>query len=250
MKRLHRAFSLIELLVTTAIVTLMAGLMVPALRQAKAAAQRAVCTSNLRQMGLAAQMYVDDYRRFFPYQVSLNGGADMLWYFGLESPYCSGGACPPGSRPLDLTRALLFPYHRKQHGIEVCPSYDYRSPKWRQKFDKVTSGYGFNRLQFLKSPASLSNSPSTVVWFADAANINTIQPPASMSNPMLEEFYYVHPYHTEIPTTHFRHGERAMVLLMDGHVEAMAMAPGTRDTRWPGAHVGRLNPTGDWRLFE
>ncbi|MCX7915011.1 MAG: type II secretion system GspH family protein, partial [Verrucomicrobiae bacterium] len=209
----NRAFTLIELLVTVGIVALLGALFLPALRQARHAAQRGICTSNLRQLGLATHMYLDDFGKFFPYQVSLNGGADMLWYFGLESPYCSGGACPPASRPLDLTRALLFPYHRKQHGIEVCPSYDYTSPKWRQKFDKITSGYGFNRLQFLKSPSQLSNSPSAVVCFADAANINTIQPPASMSNPMLEEFYYVHPFHTEIPTTHFRHGGRAMVLM-------------------------------------
>ncbi|MDW8344970.1 MAG: DUF1559 domain-containing protein [Verrucomicrobiae bacterium] len=245
-----RAFTLIELLVTIGIVALLGALLLPALRQARYAAQRGICTSNLRQLGLATHMYVDDFGKFFPYQVSLNGGADMLWYFGLESPYCSGGACPPASRPLDLTRALLFPYHRKQHGIEVCPSYDYKSPKWRQKFDKITSGYGFNRLQFLKSPSQLSNSPSAVVCFADAANINTIQPPASMSNPMLEEFYYVHPFHTEIPTTHFRHGGRAMVLMMDGHVEPMTMAAGTLDSRWPSANVARLNPNGDRSLFE
>lgn len=246
----RHGFTLIEMLVTMGIVLLLAGLLLPALRQARHAAQRTLCTGNLRQLALATHMYVDDYGKFFPYQVSLNGGADMQWYFGLESPYCTSGACPPASRPLDLTKALLFPYHRKQHGIEICPSYDYSSPKWRQKFDKITSGYGFNRLQFARSPSQLSNAPAAVVCFADAANVNTIQPPASMSNPMLEEFYYVHPYHTEIPTTHFRHGNRAMVLMMDGHVEPMPMAAGTRDTRLPSANVGRLNPNHDWQLFQ
>ena len=32
----------------------------------------------------------------------------------------------------------------KVHGAEVCPSYNYHSALWRQKFDQITYGYGFN----------------------------------------------------------------------------------------------------------
>jgi prepilin-type processing-associated H-X9-DG protein len=66
---------------------------------------------------------------------------------------------------------------------------------------------------------------------------------------MLEEFYYVHPRTTEVPTTHFRHHDHANVLFCDGHVEMLTMAPGTLDQRMPTARVGRLNPDGDTSLF-
>ena len=242
----RRGFSLIELLVVISIVSLLSGMLLPALKQARECARAASCTSNLRQIGLATQMYLDDYGRFFPYQQPVNGG-DMLWYFGLESPYNPGGA--PGARHIDLTKAKLYPYLQAVHGAEVCPSYNYYSPLWRKKFDQITDGYGLNQLLFGKSLTDLTNSLAQVVCFADAADVNTIQPPASSAHPMLEEFYYVHPYNNQIPTTHFRHNGRANVLFCDGHVDSMAMAPGTLDTRLPQEKIGRLNPTGDTSLF-
>jgi prepilin-type processing-associated H-X9-DG protein/prepilin-type N-terminal cleavage/methylation domain-containing protein len=241
----RRGFSLIELLVVISIVSLLAGMLLPALKQARESARTASCTSNLRQIGLATQMYLDDYGRFFSYQQPVNGG--MLWYFGLESPYCPG--CASGARHIDLTKAKLYPYFQTVHGIEVCPSYNHYSPLWRKKFDQITDGYGLNQLLFGKSLNDLTNSPAQVVCFADAADVNTIQSPASSAHPMLEEFYYVHPYNNQIPTTHFRHNGRANVLFCDGHVDSMPMAPGTLDTRLPQEKIGRLNPNGDMSLF-
>ena len=138
MKR--RGFSLIELLVVISIIGLLAGMLMPALKQAREAARAASCASNLRQMGLATQMYVDDYGRYFVYSTSQGSG--QLWYFGLESPYNPSGA--PGSRHIDLTKAKLYPYLQSVHGVEVCPSYNYYSPLWREKFNQITYGYGYN----------------------------------------------------------------------------------------------------------
>jgi prepilin-type N-terminal cleavage/methylation domain-containing protein/prepilin-type processing-associated H-X9-DG protein len=63
---MRRAFTLIELLVVISIISLLMGILVPALGKAKAQAQRAGCYSNLRQIGVAFQSYLDDNRDIMP----------------------------------------------------------------------------------------------------------------------------------------------------------------------------------------
>ena len=61
----RRGFTLIELLVVIAIIAILAALLVPTLSRAKASAQAARCGSNLRQIGMAMQMYVHEHT-FYP----------------------------------------------------------------------------------------------------------------------------------------------------------------------------------------
>jgi prepilin-type N-terminal cleavage/methylation domain-containing protein/prepilin-type processing-associated H-X9-DG protein len=242
----RRAFTLIELLIVIAVIGILASLMLPALTQAKIAARRITCVSNLRQLGIASQMYWDENDGdAFRYILGSSNGSTIYWFGWIEN-WTPGNE---GLRQFDPSRSALYG-HLRGRGVEICPAFNYSSRLFKPKATGASYGYGYN--VHLSAPTNQPplkinrvTRPSDIALFADAGQINTFQEPASPDNPLLEEFYYI--TDTE-PTVHFRHQRRANVIYCDGHVSDQRPEPGSLDTRLPSEIVGRL-PAQSLRLW-
>lgn len=96
----HSAFSIVELLVVIGIVTVLIGILLPALTKAREASRRTVCSSNVRQLCAAQIMYADDHKGVFvdasgigqsyPYYIDPNIMSMLLTNYQLQrvSFYC------------------------------------------------------------------------------------------------------------------------------------------------------------------
>jgi prepilin-type processing-associated H-X9-DG protein len=178
-------------------------------------------------------MYWSDHENMsFRYQNGATNGGRLYWFGWIK-------AGSEGEREFDPTLGGLYPY-LEERGPGICPSFDYGSTLYKYKAKGAAYGYGYN---LFLGQASISmdrvTRPTEIAVFADAAQINDFQAPASAENPLLEEWYYIDDS-SDYPNGHFRHREKANVLFCDGHVGGESPVPGSIDPRLPSQKIGRL----------
>jgi prepilin-type N-terminal cleavage/methylation domain-containing protein len=110
------AFTLVELLVVIAVIAILAAIVLPVFAQAREKARQTTCVSNMRQMGLAVQMYGQDYDERLPLAATATNTSFLNWH-NLVDPYV------------------------KSSQIWVCPSYN---APIRDIFGNFVCHYGYN----------------------------------------------------------------------------------------------------------
>ena len=120
-------FTLIELLVVIAIISILAALLFPVFAKAREKARQITCASNLKQLGLATLLYVQDYDDTWP--LAQYASAAGIQYWACSRTGTTG--------PFDLTGGLMQPYERNT-AVGRCPSYT-GVPKFGDG-----NGYGYN----------------------------------------------------------------------------------------------------------
>ncbi len=108
------AFTLVELLVVTGIIAILAALLLPGLARAKENGRRIACLNNLRQLGLAMQLYVHDYDDVLPASGPEAGQIfpeQWVWYGPIGTPLN------------DPSKGAIVPYIEKfSKTLLTCPS--------------------------------------------------------------------------------------------------------------------------------
>lgn len=107
------AFTLIELLVVIAIIAILAAILFPVFAQAREAARQTTCLSNLKQIGTATMMYVQDFDETY---VPVGGTIEQRWPTTTR-------LTSRGRKPFNGWSLNLLPYV-KNRDIFLCPSMD------------------------------------------------------------------------------------------------------------------------------
>ena len=139
---MRRAFTLIELLVVIAIIAILAAILFPVFAKAREKARQTSCLSNLKQLDLAFQMYVQDYDERLPGPAPFNPTAQGWGYYGHWVP-----AMPT---PIAVEQGGIYPYVKNSQ-IFLCPS-DGNGAAKRMSYS-MNAGLGFQSIAQAQHPS-------------------------------------------------------------------------------------------------
>jgi prepilin-type N-terminal cleavage/methylation domain-containing protein/prepilin-type processing-associated H-X9-DG protein len=155
-QRRRLAFTLIELLVVIAIIAILAAILFPVFAQARDKARQATCVSNLKQIGVALGMYVQDYDERLPnscshgraWTAAVGAGGGLTGpcrQVGITASTPRNSYLSPQQSPAWYAQELLYPYSKNEQ-IWFCPSVG------KDRFfngDRKWPTYGYNGTTYI-----------------------------------------------------------------------------------------------------
>lgn len=225
MKKATRAFTLIELLVVIAIIAILAAILFPVFAQAKSAAKKISCLSNVKQISTASFIYNSDYDDMAPpLLVNTFNGPIMQQSYWFGGFYVDFSTLSVDFRP---QLGLMHPYMKSQpitgcaetgSQLSVETSQLWTTPPFTVTgAENVPVGYGANTNVWTASGPTVSmtsiDSVSETILLADAVRIsNTGQLLMGVSVSDVDPF---------VPGTYGVHNGKANVAWVDGHAKTM-----------------------------